>query len=118
MTDGYRFRQPLSDSPQPGQHCNTMIVTIDGPAGSGKSTVARRLAERLGLLTTGPSGERMEVVASVDPLRTRPLGSGPDEPALLAEDFVSGLIAGELVNVVHYGRGRRAVTSRWSHPIA
>ena len=25
-----------------------MIVAIDGPAGAGKSTVARRLAERLG----------------------------------------------------------------------
>ena len=24
------------------------VVTIDGPAGAGKSTVARRLAERLG----------------------------------------------------------------------
>jgi cytidylate kinase len=32
-----------------------MIITIDGPAGSGKSTVARRLAERLGIefLDTG-----------------------------------------------------------------
>jgi cytidylate kinase len=32
-----------------------MIVTIDGPAGAGKSTVARRLAERLGfaILDTG-----------------------------------------------------------------
>jgi len=32
-----------------------MIITIDGPAGSGKSTVARRLAERLGFrfLNTG-----------------------------------------------------------------
>lgn len=32
-----------------------MIITIDGPAGAGKSTVARRLAERLGfeLLDTG-----------------------------------------------------------------
>ena len=32
-----------------------MIVTIDGPAGAGKSTVARALAERLGFafLDTG-----------------------------------------------------------------
>ena len=32
-----------------------MIVTIDGPAGAGKSSIARRLAERLGFqfLDTG-----------------------------------------------------------------
>jgi cytidylate kinase len=32
-----------------------MIITIDGPAGAGKSTVARRLADRLGVefLDTG-----------------------------------------------------------------
>ena len=34
---------------------NSMIITIDGPAGSGKSTVAARLAQRLGIayLDTG-----------------------------------------------------------------
>src|SRR5213076_2161717 len=31
----------------PGVGDETMIVAIDGPAGAGKSTVARRLAERL-----------------------------------------------------------------------
>jgi len=30
-----------------------MIVAIDGPAGAGKSTVARRLAERLGFRYLG-----------------------------------------------------------------
>ena len=33
-----------------------MIVTIDGPAGSGKSTAARRLAERLGFSRTPVRG--------------------------------------------------------------
>ena len=30
-----------------------MIVAIDGPAGAGKSTVARKLAERLGFRVSG-----------------------------------------------------------------
>ncbi len=39
----------------PSQTEPLMVIAIDGPAGSGKSTVARRLAERLGLeyLDTG-----------------------------------------------------------------
>src|SRR3989454_4510957 len=46
-----RWAHTTSASPQ-GKR---MIVAIDGPAGAGKSTVARRLAERLGFryLDTG-----------------------------------------------------------------
>ena len=44
-------------SGSPASHCVSLhcVVTIDGPAGTGKSTVARRLAERLGFafLDTG-----------------------------------------------------------------
>jgi len=46
----------MSDhSPLTTHHPLTIVVTIDGPAGTGKSTVARRLAERLGFefLNTG-----------------------------------------------------------------
>jgi cytidylate kinase len=45
-----------------------MIVTIDGPAGAGKSTVARRLAERFGLryLDTGAMYRALTWVALED----------------------------------------------------
>jgi cytidylate kinase len=40
---------------EPGEDTGDVVVAIDGPAGSGKSTVARRVAERAGLryLDTG-----------------------------------------------------------------
>ena len=38
------------DKVRPSQSARQLIVTIDGPAGAGKSTVARQLAERLGYL--------------------------------------------------------------------
>jgi cytidylate kinase len=60
-----------------------MIVTIDGPAGAGKSTVARRLAERLGFryLDTGAMYRALTWLALQ---RGLPLGDG--EPlAELAE---------------------------------
>src|SRR6185295_5838438 len=42
-----------------------MIITIDGPAGTGKSTVARRVAERLGFdfLDTGAMYRAIGVAA-------------------------------------------------------
>lgn len=42
-------------SPAAGRHAATPVIAIDGPAGSGKSTVSQALADRLGLdrLDTG-----------------------------------------------------------------
>jgi cytidylate kinase len=53
-----------------------MIVAIDGPAGAGKSTVARRLAERLGFryLDTGAMYRAVTWLAMRESL---PLGDGP-----------------------------------------
>ena len=53
-----------------------MIVAIDGPAGAGKSTVARRLAERLGYryLDTGAMYRALTWLAMT---RDTPLGDGP-----------------------------------------
>jgi CMP/dCMP kinase len=62
-----------------------MIVAIDGPAGAGKSTVARKLAERLGFryLDTGAMYRALTWLAMQ---RGMPLGDG--EPlGQLAEDF-------------------------------
>lgn len=62
-----------------------MIVTIDGPAGAGKSSIARRLAERLGIqfLDTGAMYRAVALAA----LR-RGLGSSDvDEIARLAREL-------------------------------
>ncbi|NLM94211.1 MAG: (d)CMP kinase [Firmicutes bacterium] len=51
-----------------------MTITIDGPAGAGKSTVARRVAERLGY-TYVDTGAMYRAVA----LQTRRLGISPQD---------------------------------------
>ncbi len=50
MVEDYRIRTPRIDKPVLRQSARQLIVTIDGPAGAGKSTVARQLAMRLGYL--------------------------------------------------------------------
>ncbi len=57
-----------------------MIITIDGPAGSGKSTAARKLAARLGIayLDTGAMYRAIALAAVQQ-------GVGLDDPAALAE---------------------------------
>jgi CMP/dCMP kinase len=65
-----------------------MIVAIDGPAGAGKSTVARRLAERLGFryLDTGAMYRALTWLARQ---RGIPLASGDRLGELAAENPVS-----------------------------
>jgi cytidylate kinase len=57
-----------------------MVIAIDGPAGAGKSTVARKLAERLGLLYVD-SGATYRAAA----LRVVKGGVSPDDEAAVAE---------------------------------
>lgn len=58
----------------------TMIITIDGPAGAGKSTVARKLAERLGFAYLD-TGAMYRAVALAARLR----GIAPRDEQALAE---------------------------------
>ena len=64
-----------------------MIVAIDGPAGAGKSTVARRLAERLGFryLDTGAMYRALTWLAMQ---RGVPLAEGDRLAELAAENPV------------------------------
>jgi cytidylate kinase len=94
-----------------------LIVTIDGPAGTGKSTVAHHLAERLGLqfLDTGAMYRAAALVAieqGIDPNDGPALAAAvresdmhfdwnEDPPRLMLGDrCVDGLIRGATVNRV------------------
>lgn len=71
--------------PHPGKCEVIMIVTIDGPAGTGKSTAAKRLAERLGFefLNTGAMYRAVALVC----LEHRVALDHHDHVALIAADL-------------------------------
>jgi cytidylate kinase len=77
-----------------------MIVAIDGPAGAGKSTVARRLAERLGFryLDTGAMYRAVTWLAvqrSLDLVDGGPLGELADDNPVDLDESGRVTIAGQ-----------------------
>jgi cytidylate kinase len=98
-----------------------MIVTIDGPAGAGKSTVARRLAERFGLryLDTGAMYRALTWLALEDDID---LEDGPalgrlarDNPITFDGDRVL-VRDGEVTGVIRGPRIDRIVSTVARHP--
>ncbi|HEU5118798.1 MAG TPA: (d)CMP kinase, partial [Isosphaeraceae bacterium] len=71
------------------------VVAIDGPAGAGKSTVARRLADRLGwaMLDTGAMYRAVALAA----LRSGTSLDHPDELTALAERLKVRLLPGRVL---------------------
>jgi cytidylate kinase len=99
-----------------------MIVAIDGPAGAGKSTVARRLAERLGFryLDTGAMYRALTWLALE---RGRSLEDGPalgelarEHPIQFAADERVLVDATDITEQIRDARIDRVVSSVARHP--
>ncbi len=100
-----------------------MIVTLDGPAGAGKSTVARALAKRLGfrLLNTGAMYRAVALAAMRakldwnDPQALAALARRiridlrPDHVLLDGEDVTTEIRSSQITDVTHYAAGNPEV---------
>jgi cytidylate kinase len=112
----------MSELESTGLSGDMVIVAIDGPAGSGKSTVAKRLAERVGLpyLDTGAMYRAVTfacIAAGIDP-------SDADEATEVAREMdlrmeADGTLTVNMVDATTQIRGpevTRAVSVVASHP--
>jgi len=99
-----------------------MIVAIDGPAGAGKSTVARRLAERLGFryLDTGAMYRAVTWLAvdrSLDLEKGLALGELPDNnPINLDEDGTVTIAGHDVTDAIRQAEIDRLVPVVARHP--
>jgi cytidylate kinase len=99
-----------------------MIVAIDGPAGAGKSTVARRLAERLGFryLDTGAMYRAVTWLAverSLDLEKGAALGRlAEDNPVDLDEDGLVGISGHDVTDAIRQAEIDRLVPIVARHP--
>ncbi len=95
-----------------GERQRPFVIAIDGPAASGKGTLARRLAERFGLahLDTGASTARRRssslTAAAIRPIRAA--AGGRRSPRASRRSAVGSAAA---------RRGCRPARPRWSRPI-
>jgi cytidylate kinase/pantoate ligase/cytidylate kinase len=100
-----------------------MIVTIDGPAGAGKSTIARGVARRLGFhfLDTGAMYRAVALAALrrgldweapeklVDLARQIRLEVGQDRVAIDGQDVTAAIRTSEVTAITHYAAGNPGV---------
>jgi cytidylate kinase len=86
------------ESPSAPASARKIIVAIDGPAGAGKSTIARRLAQHFGLLNL-ESGAMYRAFALKVLRASLPLDASPALESLAAETTI-GLEPGEEENRV------------------